>query len=131
MINNPVEENANLPSLSSSYELLQPATTHTSPCVGCNALENQVHYFTADKTCMINNPVEENASPSSPKIDTIEYLESAISYTASDNAKIHVNIIPFIVIKIGTVDQRNYILMKKVPLESSGLATVPSSPHLN
>ena len=76
-----------------------------------------------------NTPFKENASPSSPEIDTIEYLEPATNITSSDNAKTHANIVPFIDIEVGIIDQRIYTLKKEIPLKSSNLAPVQSSSH--
>ena len=73
----------------------------------------------------LGNPAK--LSSISPEIDTIEYLDPAISYTASDNAKLHANIVPFIDIKIGILDQRNGTLKKKISLKSSNLVPVLSS----
>ena len=83
--------------------------------------------FQENASSILPQPLRNPAKSSSLETDTIEYLEPAMNYTSSDSAKTHANIIPFIDIKIGNIDQLNDTL--KIDLKSSVLAPVLSSSH--
>ena len=59
-------------------------------------------------------PSQENASQSSPDIDTIEYLKPATEHTPSNDARTHTNIVPIIDINIGTLEPHIYTLKNEI-----------------
>ena len=81
-------------------------------CLHTDNVGSMLSIATCFHTIPLATPFEENASPFSPEIDTIEYLETATNSTSSDNAKTHANIFPFIDIEMGIIDQRIYTLKK-------------------
>ena len=60
-----------------------------------------------DTSSILPRPLRDPDKPSSPEIDTIECLKPAMSYTSSDNAKTHADIITLIHIKFRIIDQRH------------------------